>query len=307
MNIFIIILIIVICIGCIMYLIIKKTKQQYSVISNNKIIKDDFNNKFNEYENRLLNVDNRLYPLVEQMCLERINTQYNKNNLLVLQSSINVPLLLLSSIWLTRLCRKKKIDTLLMATRDCCLLRKLMKKFWDGNLVKFYTSRKCLTKKSKGYMDYVKHNIKENTMYIDIRSLGQTPYSFFNPLNIPVCILFLSKNKQLQQYIDHITFNIPDIILEPLNHDIEATTIDVINNKPIFANYDGNIMNTKLAHDAFWQFIEKLEIPNNHVINILKNLDLSNTIIKELCKVILEESLQYTKKYETFIGNIGFH
>jgi len=103
------------------------------------------------------------------------------------QAQFNIPILILSSIFLDEMCRKENIKKILFSQRDCYHWIKIFKKlFPDYDSIDFMTSRKAYLDPSLEYVQYVRNLCQDKFIIADGQGSGKT------------CLAFFKKNFQFQ-------------------------------------------------------------------------------------------------------------
>jgi|GEM_PF-2352066 len=96
------------------------------------------------------------------------------------QAQLNVPVLILSSIFLDEMCRKENIKKILFSQRDCFHWIKIFKKlFPDYDSIDFMTSREAYLRPTPEYIEYVANLCKDKFIIVDGQGSGSTCLEFF--------------------------------------------------------------------------------------------------------------------------------
>ena len=160
------------------------------------------------------------------------------------QCCINFPILYLASIYLYIYANNKGCDTLLFASRDCCLFYKVFKcMFPHANSHYFDCSRNMfeisITRKNKPFRNYIESIVQDidKTIFIDIHGTGQRVITYFDKEfnKVPYCFLLSARfssydkfPKMIQKYINKhrlitLVFNAHGSPIEMLNYDMIGT------------------------------------------------------------------------------------
>jgi hypothetical protein len=115
------------------------------------------------------------------------------------QAAYNVPLLMLASLYLSRLVKAKEINSILFSARDCKawfhIFSAMLAHGWiDRTGVDchyFYTSRISRTKASKNYVKYVQSIAKGKTLMVDICGTGLTLKKLVSACQVTANCFFL--------------------------------------------------------------------------------------------------------------------
>lgn len=102
------------------------------------------------------------------------------SGLLHAQAAYNVPLLILSSLYLHRHLTNHPVDSLLFSSRDCKGWRKIFDLLGDAGLAQglrpkthyFYSSRLARSSRSGSYLDYVRSLAPTRTLIVDLCGTG---------------------------------------------------------------------------------------------------------------------------------------
>jgi len=96
------------------------------------------------------------------------------------QAQFNVPILILSSIFLDKMCRKENIKKILFSQRDCYHWIKIFKElFPDYDSRDFMTSRVAYRNPSPEYVQYVRNLCQDRCIIVDVQGTGKTCLEFF--------------------------------------------------------------------------------------------------------------------------------
>jgi len=161
---------------------------------------------------------------------------------LAIQHFGNGPFLFLCAHWLMRKCIKERIDCMLLASRDCCLLGKMLRRFQElstNSIFKkceinlYYCSKNCFENNSPSFLQYTRQllNNKNKAIYVNLWGFQPVQKKFFShSLHWPLQVIFLvSRNDRVQNITSMYEEDSIDSnpILEYLNHDIEGPVVDV--------------------------------------------------------------------------------
>ena len=245
------------------------------------------------HEQKMLEASNSTTrPLVDIMryCRLRYGEQEPE---LAIQHFGNGPFLYLCAHWLMRKCIKERIDCILLATRDCCLLEKMMRRFQELSthpifkkceLIHYFCSKICFENKTPSFLQYTRQWLKNKNkvLYVNLWGFQAIQKDFFtNTVLCPLQTLFLVSSKNnLSMYQEDAMDSNP--ILEYLNHDVKGPVIDVLDNfQPLRA---------PLRHDQKL-FIESSNSRFDFFMAQI-NTDLVNTILTDtetLASLLMEE------------------
>lgn len=237
-----------------------------------------------------------------------------------LQLEFNLPILILSSIYVKFLSTKINSSNILFSSRDCYYLFKLYRSLFsrieDSDFASyFFTSRYSRTRCSTDYIDYVKSITGTNTLVVDLCGTGRSLSVMYDKVNISPSTFLLHKldynaidtynklyNTKQSGNIFSIAENIPldNTLLELLNYVDHGMVLDIkairefgIFN-PIFEspNYPYQVLN----------FIKNNKIIIQNFIDLLNKCDL-NLLISESFNSIEEIPSLIVSLYERLNSN----
>ncbi len=115
------------------------------------------------------------------------------------QASYNVPLLMLASLYLSRLVKAKAINSILFSARDCKawfhIYSAMLAHGWidrtELDCHYFYTSRIARTKASKNYVKYVQSIANGKTLVLDVCGTGLSLQKLFSTCQVRAAGFFL--------------------------------------------------------------------------------------------------------------------
>lgn len=209
----------------------------------------------------------------------------------------NGPFLFLCAHWLMRKCIKERIDCMLLSTRDCRLLKKMLDRFQElsTNLIfkkceinLYYCSKDCFENNSVSFLQYTHQllNNKNKVIYVDL--WGFQPLSkkiFFSQW--PVRIICLVSQGDRARNVTTSSMYEEDAIdsnpvLEYLNHDIDGPVIDVSTNtfEPLRAPLRNDVKVSIQSFYTFFDFFMDQITPD--MVNIFIMTDCSQSIISIL-------------------------
>jgi predicted HAD superfamily hydrolase len=112
-----------------------------------------------------------------------------------IQSSVNVPFLLLASVQLKKYMKENKFEHVFFVSRDSILLKKIFSKLFPNiSSDIFYSSRQTFKKPSKSFLEYCKLCCsKENALFVDLQGTGKTSVDFQNKASIKMNYLFCAQ------------------------------------------------------------------------------------------------------------------
>lgn len=164
------------------------------------------------------------------------------------QSQINVPVLILYSLFIESHCKNLGKTRLLFSSRDCCLLVHIFKRLFPRfDAQYFFTSRTVYQNPSPDYIAYVKSQYTPETTIVDLNGSGKNCIEFFQ--------------KHLNTYPDYIallcrntTYQITKVTtaylwkIEQLNYDLRGSLAGYENNNPIWSPPEYNLDYVHPAH-----------------------------------------------------------
>lgn len=249
------------------------------------------------------------------ICLQNnpYSVSSNNHHLWNEQVGINIPVLYVTCIYLYRYIRRKKLTTILFATRDCSQLYKLFKTLFPNiNSHYFHCSRNMFSlgfaQSVEPYTKYVTELVTQNgkytietgmksTLYVDIHGSGQHLYSYFrkNYKYQPACFLLSSscQNKQDMPYICQkslkhkrlhtVVYNRHGGIIEMLNYDKVGTLQSFSSDGlPIRDDTEYPLSLVEPYHSAVDTFLSHLKPMKNRQLKSVHTTPLRHLLIKLL-------------------------
>lgn len=128
------------------------------------------------------------------------------DELRLLQGQINIPLLLVASLWLSQIVSGSptEVKRLAFSSRDCTGWLKLFRTLHKGlgrrsvETEYFYTSRVARRTGGSAYADYARAFLRAGTLLVDLSGSGLSMQSFLQGLKLPASCLYLFKVTQPQ-------------------------------------------------------------------------------------------------------------
>jgi len=238
------------------------------------------NSGLTEMEKFLISANNEaIAKLIRQTRLlnmydtEPFKSLYNE------QVNKNLPILILYSIFINRVCIENNYDTILFSTRDCCLLKQVFEQLFPNyKIIKFHSSRLIYKNPSKDYVEYVKSVYHNKSIIIDLQGSGNSVQAFFdNNMNIKLNIIYLILFIK-QDNFNYVINDMRGDNIENINYDIEGTLLDFTNNSPIRDNLEYSVEFIKPSHEAIKIACENIKSYNIHLNQnkdeIIKILDI---------------------------------
>ncbi len=203
------------------------------------------------------------------------------NQQALLQINNNIPLLLLTSVYLKLLSQKIGATNILFSSRDCYYLSRIFnllreKAGWSVASEYFYTSRICRVSPSDSYLKYFKARASSNTLVVDLcgtgwslghlyEKAGVTPHTFLLH-NLSASSDIKEKYQQIRKSEKTIT---------PLSL-LDGVPLD--NSHLEMANYvdSGMVLDVRVI-DGYDSVVPILEYPNypKSAISVLRNVELT--------------------------------
>lgn len=240
------------------------------------------------------------------------------------QCGINFPVMYVASIYLYMYACKRKCDTFLFATRDCCHWVKIFKKlFPDANAHYFDCSRNMLEKGYKehnqSYKKYVMSLIKtsvEKTIFVDIHGTCQRILTYFNKefKKFPYCFLLSSSFRMYNQFpkvcrkahkegkLLNIVFDARGTPIEMLNFDTIGTLQNFNERGPIRDPPEYSISRLEAYHVCIQYLLQKT-IPWETVLAANKTFEL------EICELgpLIQRIYRVIQDNKPFLNNYIKH
>lgn len=178
-------------------------------------------------------------------------------------ANINLPVLILYSFEIYKLCQKKQYKYILFSQRDCCHLVKIFKCLFPNinNTKVFYVSRKCYYNPSETFLNYAKP-LLEDSLVVDLAFSGRSYNAFLksHPINFEVVTLVAHnqyfrvpakyRRKMLTcHYMINGLMERDIACIERLNLDVTGTTID-FSSQPIREHVEYPRQNIRYSHEA---------------------------------------------------------
>lgn len=249
-----------------------------------------------------------------------------KNTMWLEQCETNFPILYLSSIYLYKYAKDRKINKYIFASRDCCHWYKIFNKLYpQENATYFHCSRNMFynatVTKNIYYKKYVTKEINganniNNTVFIDIHGTGRRMFEFFssNFSNVPHYFLLsatfknyssfppISKTYMKQKKVFNLIFNARGGPIEMLNYDLIGTLQNFNVNGPIRDKLEYNIETVEPYHKCIEALINKTPAQN---IAPLSNSQLQN--IKKKIEEIYEKIREDRPCISKIIDHLNKH
>jgi hypothetical protein len=147
------------------------------------------------------------------------------------QSQMNVPILILTSLFLDEFCKAHKKQRILFSARDCCHLIKIFETlFPEYESIYFNSSRHVYRHPSPQYLEYIKSVYSADAVIVDLHGSGKTCTNFFTkyfkftPCYIPIV------------GFGHLGFGITRDLgdtIERINYAAEGTLVDYDDQGPV--------------------------------------------------------------------------
>lgn len=256
--------------------------------------------KFTDVENFLF--DNKFYVFQKLIRKYRLQNPYDENTkeftLYNQQITYNIPILIIFSQQIYNIITSENLDKVLFLSRDCCLLIKIFKKLYPNiNCMYFYSSRVVNTLGGIDYQKYIKENINNKSLIIDLngsfnsgrelykKCLGYYPrchllqYDMFKqPFNN---LSYLIKNIDVDFFLRRKYSNIYNKLekfyhfIEVLNYDLDGTLIFYVENINLNYYNENNEKYINISHRLVENFIQDLELKNIEQIQNYKECTLN--------------------------------
>lgn len=258
------------------------------------------------------------------------------------QCTINVPVLIMASIYLYLFAKQHNCNKLLFATRDCCHWYLIFKKlfpscsiyYFDCSRVMFENATKYDNLDYNNYVKSIVGNDITRTIYIDVHGTGRRAFSYFEKDFNSVPYVFLlstgienySKLPDNDNYLNKFTclvFNANGSGCESLNYDIVGTLQHYNKNGPVrdkleyhkefIIPYHECIKNILTNLNPMQKILDNLINNDNDAINdIMKQLivtiDYVFSLISHETPVVLQlfdHCSNHQKDNKTFINNLN--
>lgn len=253
--------------------------------------------KYTNFENEL--VKNSHIDLSNIFRNFRLENPFIENSINYLlyeeQAKYNIPILLYISVELHNILINENRNTLLLVTRDGCLLYKIFKYLYPQiNCKIFHSSRIINLNFSENYENYIKEIYSHNNCLIfDMCGSFSSGRKLFLKVfgYLPRVHLFIKHSgKQFAEKYDNLSYNIEltrerksmDRI-ETANNDLCGTLIKMVNNDFIRAPLEINIDLAIIQHTTCEKFINKYNQENENIIQkiLSVNKNIWNNLIND--------------------------
>jgi hypothetical protein len=207
--------------------------------------------KFNQVENDIYNSGfKEISKLIRELRLLTLDeddapVHFKK---LEMQLTCNIPILILTAIYLKFISTKLGSDSIHFSSRDCFYLFKIYQHIFKGidesNFSRyFYTSRFARINPSLDYEKYFLKNISSNSLIVDLCGTGNSLESLYQHCNINPSTFFIHKlgvnqingykpsadtlnNKKVISFVESVPFD--NGLLEMINYVGHGMTTDVL-------------------------------------------------------------------------------
>lgn len=174
------------------------------------------------------------------------------------QAQINVPILILYSLFLYDHCIKQGKTKLLFSSRDSCLLIAIFKKLFPNfESIYFYTSRQVYANPSLQYIEYVKSIYSDDAVIVDVNGTGEHCLNFFRKYFDTRSDYVVLICREVKYDISYVATEIGWKI-EQVNYDIHGRLIDYTNEGPQFDDLEYDLQYIYPAHDCIRKCVELL-------------------------------------------------
>jgi hypothetical protein len=223
---------------------------------------------------------------VRETRLTCLSTQQGSeaNQQALLQINNNIPLLLLTSVYLNLLSKKIGATNILFSSRDCYYLSRIFnllreKAGWSVASEYFYTSRMCRISPSDSYLKYFKARASSNTLVVDLCGTGWSLGHLYQKAGVsPHTFLLhnLSATSNIREQYQQIRKS--EEAIAPLSL-LDGVPLD--NSHLEMANYiDSGMVLDVLVVDGYDSVVPVLEYPNypKSAISVLRNIEVTQEV-----------------------------
>lgn len=165
------------------------------------------------------------------------------------QAQINIPLLILSSLFLNDFCQKFNKNRILFSTRDCCHLFEIFRKLFDNyEAIYFCSSRYVYYHPTPEYIDYVKSVYSPQSAIVDGHGSGASCIDFFTKYfnTHPDYVAIISRMNHPNK-ITRISSNASDKF-ERINYDVRGSLINYTKEGPVWLDPEYDLQFIFPAH-----------------------------------------------------------
>lgn len=203
----------------------------------------------------------QLAQVAREVRLRTWNDNKQIRELEAIQASLNLPFLLVASVWLKNFAESAGYTKILMSSRDCRIWQGIFDKVCEisGSSIEseyFYTSRVARMNPSESYISYASSKFVNGSLWVDLCGTGWSMWSLLHQLSLsgqPIQLLHPTDHKPsyagLEQFssgpqfdralIHSHTKRVKNSLLEMCNQALDPMTRDVEevagNFSPIFA------------------------------------------------------------------------
>lgn len=244
------------------------------------------------------------------------------------QCESNFPVLYLSSLYLYKYAKDKKLNKYIFATRDCCHWYKIFNKLYPKeNASYFQCSRNMFNnatlEKNTHYIKYALDQVGglkniNKTVFIDIHGTGRRMFDFFsaNFSSVPNFFLLsascktyggfpaITKEYLKQKKVLNLIFDARGGPIEMLNYDLVGTLQNYTNNGPIRDPLEYNLKYVEPYHRCIEYLLNKIQPLDEKVLdtpqiqNIKKKLDQVYSKIR-VDRPIISKYIDHANKHGT--------
>ncbi len=177
------------------------------------------------------------------------------------QAQLNVPILILASLYLDDFSKKNGKQRILFSSRDCCHFVNIFKKLFPTyDALYFYSSRNAYYNPSPAYLAYVKSVYTPQTIIVDGFGTGTSCNHFFSThMGCSPCYIAIVRAYHLglgisKEWGDHIEDNI-----EKINYAAEGSLIGYNENGPLRLPVEYDVEYLKPAYACIDRCLELMD------------------------------------------------
>lgn len=244
------------------------------------------------------------------------------------QCNINFPILYLASIYLYIYAKRRKCNTFLFSTRDCCNWHKIFQQLFPDMKVHYFNCSRnmfevaCKTKNIP-FKQYIKSLFTDlnETVYVDLHGTGKRMFAYFEKEfdEVPHCFLLSATYKNYdgfpaiaKYYYDrkkfcNLVFDANGSPIEMLNYDLVGTLQNYTTEGPIRDDLEYSLKRVKPYHDCIEHCVENLDSLVVNYSNDSSSLDYNLNDLQKLIEKIFK-CIKHTKpSISKHIRHIGKH
>lgn len=230
----------------------------------------------------------KIYELLEKF--ESAMVQNPRNSSFIkdhsIQCTYNIPILLLTALYIGQYCNNNNVKRVLFSSRDCFYLEKIFSILFDNQIESryFFTSRISRIQPTEVYKKYCSTLIHDQTLIVDLCGTGISLGCLYKSLEIQPKTFFLHLIEQSEQESNATLKKLNGVAIKNSSYLIKGK---IFNNIYIeIANYSNNGMLLDMkylgAKKQFFPIFKAPKFPNNVALRIGNFQYLFDLFLKEV-------------------------